>query len=1465
MFALLFVLVASAAAQKKQPKLDDILSVNSAQGKEFWIAIPPNELNPFPVNELEIYVASVFDTEIEVFDAGSERTYKRTIQANQIRTLADGRGETNWTWEVRESEQVVRKGVRITSKHPVSVYVLNSKVTTSDGYLAIPTSAWGTDYINCSYWDFREVRNWAGGFLVIAKEENTTIQVDLRGSGENDARTAGGRRINTGQLITQTLGRGDVYMVKGDGTTRGLFDLTGSRVRSNKPIGFIPLHERTTMPNMLINGNGRNNLCEMMPPVNAWGKKYATIEYLRDRRNGIGDGDVFRVVASQPNTKWTMKAYDLLTKQIIKQDGGVLARVGDFADVQQAQQPTALPRGFTVWEADKPVFVMQYSCSQSWDGDPILDPFMIIVVPEEQYITSTIFQTPVNEKFKTHRLNLMVWADSADPDYMDNLRSLEVDGIPVWNHPGLIAPNLLTTRMPGMNLHFARINFGSVASPHRIRSNGKVKFGGYIYGFGDYDAYGWPAASGFRPTTSFDTMPPVLTETNVCGDYTFVATEVRNIPNPPVNPPRDSDQVETGIAEIDFVIGSGSTNYRIVLTQTEFNRDPKTTRTTFRLEVIDKSLPAYAEFYVSDYADNRTYDTVSYTPDRITFVPNPIDFGRRRVGDKPTLDVVIRNDQPAPVELSELQLLVGGPYTITAGAIPPTVTIPSGGTHTVTIEYDASRDSSTAPIGKDLDTMFVKTTCSEFRLPVTGFAVEPIIAVDDWDAGTVDVNQRECLGTGLRIRNLGSETLVITNISGVAGTNFTVSNPTTPPLPISIPPKGQVLLQQICYQRADVGSDDIDVTFSSNATKGDSVSKWTAQTQSPGPNITGYDWLERRVNTLHPARVYVWNTGNQALTVTDVTFADGTRYYPPGSTEATYVFKIVGMSQNGAAVTSANLVGDGNGTATDSVEVDVMFRPNAEADFTADIRPVFQGAPSSITIPTRQLRGVGILPEIASSGWNATCDETQPGVPFTRDIDIINDGTMELTISNLGFVAGTANTWSLVAPAFPLTVPIAGRVSIPVTYTRPAGDVGGATATLEINHDAVPGIGTDATTLQATGRTLTLPFNVASCDQPQISVANIDFGRQAANCDAPILEFPINITGRGSVDVSAITVEGADAVSFRVIEVVLPDNSTLAVPLLNRFSLLAGQTARVRVQFTPTSPNPITQPGPWPDVAYGAQIRVTNHIAGEQAEFTENLLANLVGSSFVSPISINLTNDLGALQTREPGGNVAMSVTGSSSAWNTANVTALTVHVVYETKALAYVPNSVKSEAAGWTFSEPTVSTDPTDPNKSRLTFIGSGPTVTGDGSLFTFDATLLLFPASSVSQTFTSAQTIVVEPIRPCVPVTVSGDSTSLYNCAITRRLVRMSSTQSRMDDPTPNPSSGGEVSVDFAVGIPMRTVIDLVDMSGNVVQTFANEKMAEGEYNLRFPTAGLQNGAYILRMSTSVFTTTKKVVIAD
>src|SRR5688572_28257777 len=69
------------------PSAAEMLSVNTTQGTEFWIAIPPNEKDPFPVDELEIYVASAYDTDVQLYDAAANRTITRKVTKGTILTL----------------------------------------------------------------------------------------------------------------------------------------------------------------------------------------------------------------------------------------------------------------------------------------------------------------------------------------------------------------------------------------------------------------------------------------------------------------------------------------------------------------------------------------------------------------------------------------------------------------------------------------------------------------------------------------------------------------------------------------------------------------------------------------------------------------------------------------------------------------------------------------------------------------------------------------------------------------------------------------------------------------------------------------------------------------------------------------------------------------------------------------------------------------------------------------------------------------------------------------------------------------------------------------------------------------------------------------------------------------------------------------------------------------------------------
>lgn len=796
-------------------------------GKEFWICIPPNEILPFPTSALEVNISSEYDTEVEIYDAQAARTIKRSIKAGEMRTLSDTRGETNWTWEIREFEQVVKKGIRIRSEKPIAVHVMNAKVLSTDGYLALPTTAWGLDYIVASYYDFKEAKNWAGGFCIVAKEP-TKVTISLNGTGGLDGKTSGGKKL--GQTITVDLEAGDVYAVKGDGSTRGLFDLTGTRITANKPIGVLGFHERTTMPNLLVNGNGRNHLVEMLPPTFMWGKKYATVELRRTPTNGTGKGDVFRIIAAEPNTKWNVKYYNKETRALLGQGGGVLTNAGDFADLSQTPSPTRLTNGFSVWEADKPILVIQYSASASFDGDNTHDPFMIALSPLAQFTYRALSNASSLTDFSKTIVTLVVVADSANPDYADNLKSLELNGVPVWNHPNAVSPQIFSNHM-GKGLHWTQLEFTPSPGSLSLRANDKVAYSGYVYGSGSVDAYGWPLGSATLDARSTDTMPPVVTGTMNCGTFSGEATELRNIPDPPRATPHDTDQVETGIAEIDTVAGQQSYNYILqIASGDDLPRFPSFKRVTFRFEVIDLSKPAYCVFYVRDWANNYTYDTISYTPSTLALTPDVVRFSERRLNEPDTIDVNISNTGTSPLLITSTTLTQGLHYTLLNGISTPGRTIGAGQTEVIKVVYLADRETNDVRSDFDLDTLLVGAECGTWKIALSGVASRSLIEIEDYNAGLVDPGVLTCKSGGLLITNTGSDTLIITGFTGITNSKFSVSPAALTALPYVIYPKSSYRMTDVCYQRMDEGTDSITVTFQSNAVGPKPTSIWKART-----------------------------------------------------------------------------------------------------------------------------------------------------------------------------------------------------------------------------------------------------------------------------------------------------------------------------------------------------------------------------------------------------------------------------------------------------------------------------------------------------------------------------------------------------------------------------------------------------------------------------------------------------------
>ncbi len=567
----------------------DKLMSNNTLGTDFLIAIPPNENeDELLLGEVfEIYVTSNEDTEVRLEAFGMPPVTK-PVKKSEITTFSSLNGDLPENPEIRNYTGVDFNSIRITSEDSISVYVINKKDQSCDGFVALPVSSWGKEYIHVGYYDESE-RNRKGGFMVLVSEDNTSCTISLRGKGSG--KTMGGNSL--GDDIVLPLNAGHIFTVSGMGLSND-FDLTGTSIKADKPIGLISFHERAKIPEGVRGGH--DHLSEMIPPVSTWGVNYTTVEFYRK-----GKGDFFRLVAAYDNTSFSVKYYDLQSKQMIDEMDGTLENAGDFFEYNRdATEPRLSIRGTAVWKANKPVLLMQYSYSTKWDDAPIYDPFMIVVTSNEQFIQKTVFQTPAEAAgFDSNYLNLIIKNDRNVPD-LQRLRTLKIDGELLYQK----YPTLLENNIPGTDLYWVRLDLEEGA--HTVESD--AYFGGYVYGFDEYNSYGWPAAIGTRDITFIDTVAPEVDYVYDCGNYTGTATEYTD------GSSQDKmRQKDTGLESIELL--PDSYNYEIeFITDDQISIDPPVYEFVFRLHLKDAMQPAAAFLKISDQSGNTKYDTLRYDP-----------------------------------------------------------------------------------------------------------------------------------------------------------------------------------------------------------------------------------------------------------------------------------------------------------------------------------------------------------------------------------------------------------------------------------------------------------------------------------------------------------------------------------------------------------------------------------------------------------------------------------------------------------------------------------------------------------------------------------------------------------------------------------------------------------------------------------------------------------------------------------
>lgn len=436
------------------------------RGTEFWICFPPNMAQPYVFITAESGANVTLDIPglawSDSFAVAAGEGIKRAVPAGaQFDSLTDDGTEA--------------KGVHVRATGDIAVYGYSGDDFNQAGFLALPVSGLGYEYLAACYTDAANGTP-PGHFLVLAAENDTAVTVIP--SDDYGSRMAG-------SAYTVSLDQGEIYRLGGQqsGTT---YDLTGSRICSDKPVAVYIGAPGGYLPGNLCCSDA---IVDQAPPVSDLGTDYLLVPYInRDM------GDFVRIVAANAGTQVLIN--------------GAIAAVlnqGEFHDVN-----LFVPIHVT---SNQPVMVTQFMKSEDTDymwGDPEL----MVVTPTANFLPGYLAMTDDSPSWANY-CNIVVPTDA--------IEGLLVDDIPVSSAD--FSP------IASSGYSYGRLPIETGAHAFSCSS----PFGAYIYGKYTYSSYAFSAGMALEACKKFrvEISPPrkeAFRGQEVCLD--FKITDLSGVPLP---------------------------------------------------------------------------------------------------------------------------------------------------------------------------------------------------------------------------------------------------------------------------------------------------------------------------------------------------------------------------------------------------------------------------------------------------------------------------------------------------------------------------------------------------------------------------------------------------------------------------------------------------------------------------------------------------------------------------------------------------------------------------------------------------------------------------------------------------------------------------------------------------------------------------------------------------------------------
>ena len=142
-FIVIFCLILGAELSAQVERVLPKRGSSSVEGTEFLVGFLQNELYQISDNaRLQIFLSSQYEANVRI-ELPDGNLIRKRLAANtvEIETIPAFH-------QIRRSESVERRSIKITSDVPIIVSLLNTLRQSTDSYTAIPTKHLGMDYIS---------------------------------------------------------------------------------------------------------------------------------------------------------------------------------------------------------------------------------------------------------------------------------------------------------------------------------------------------------------------------------------------------------------------------------------------------------------------------------------------------------------------------------------------------------------------------------------------------------------------------------------------------------------------------------------------------------------------------------------------------------------------------------------------------------------------------------------------------------------------------------------------------------------------------------------------------------------------------------------------------------------------------------------------------------------------------------------------------------------------------------------------------------------------------------------------------------------------------------------------------------------------------------------------------------------------------------------------------------------------